>query len=99
MNISRLDELLHAFGDSKILVIGDLMLDEFIWGNVRRISPEAPVPVVEASRQSYFPGGSANVARNLREFSNHVTVMGLIGTCAHAAQLRKLLTDHHIDLD
>lgn len=99
MNRSRLEQLLEAFGSRKILVIGDLMLDEFIWGNVRRISPEAPVPVVEVVRQSWFPGGSANVARNLREFSSHVSVMGLTGTCAHAAQLRKLLADHHIDLD
>ncbi|HWB61292.1 MAG TPA: PfkB family carbohydrate kinase [Chthoniobacteraceae bacterium] len=98
MNRDRLDQLLNAFGNTKILVIGDLMLDEFIWGNVRRISPEAPVPVVEVVRQSYFPGGSANVARNLREFSSHVSVMGLIGTCAHAGQLRALLTDNKIDL-
>jgi rfaE bifunctional protein kinase chain/domain len=99
MNRERLEQLLQAFADNRVLVIGDLMLDEFIWGNVRRISPEAPVPVVEVIRQSYFPGGSANVARNLREFSSHVSVMGLIGTCAHAAQLRKLLADHHINLD
>ena len=99
MNRDRLEQLLDTFGGQKIMVIGDLMLDEFIWGNVRRISPEAPVPVVEVVRQSWFPGGSANVARNLREFSQHVSVMGLIGTCTHAAQLRKLLAEHHIDLD
>src|SRR5579862_4494443 len=98
MNRARLDQLIQSFPGRKILVIGDLMLDEFIWGNVRRISPEAPVPVVEVARQSYFPGGSANVARNLREFSNHVSVLGMVGTCSHAAQLRKLLADHHIDL-
>ncbi len=99
MNRARLSQLLQSFDARKILVIGDLMLDEFIWGNVRRISPEAPVPVVEVVRQSYFPGGSANVARNLREFSGHVSVMGLVGTCAHAAQLRKLLAEHHINID
>lgn len=99
MNRARLEQLLQAFGEIKILVIGDLMLDEFIWGNVRRISPEAPVPVVEVVRQSYFPGGSANVARNLREFASYVSVLGLIGTCAHAVQLKSLLTDHHINLD
>lgn len=98
MNRARLEQLLAAFSDRKILVIGDLMLDEFVWGNVRRISPEAPVPVVEVVRRSWFPGGSANVARNLREFSGHVGVMGLIGVCPQAGQLRKLLTGHHIDL-
>ena len=55
------------------------MLDEFIWGKVSRISPEAPVPIVEVSRESYYPGGAANVARNLREFTGHVSVMGLVG--------------------
>jgi len=99
MNRARLEELFQAFSSNRILVIGDLMLDEFIWGNVRRISPEAPVPVVEVTRQSWFPGGSANVARNLREFSDHVSVLGLVGTCPHAAQLRKLLAEHHINLD
>ena len=99
MKRARLEELLQAFAGRKVLVIGDLMLDEFIWGNVRRISPEAPVPVVEVIRQSCFPGGSANVARNLREFCGHVSVMGLVGVCAHAAQLKKLLADNHINLD
>jgi len=99
MNRARLEQLLKSFGDKKILVIGDLMLDEFIWGNVRRISPEAPVPVVEVVRESSFPGGSANVARNLREFSRHVSVLGLIGVCSHAAQLRRLLAEHQINLD
>jgi D-beta-D-heptose 7-phosphate kinase/D-beta-D-heptose 1-phosphate adenosyltransferase len=50
------------FADKRILVIGDLMLDEFIWGKVSRISPEAPVPVVEVTGESYYPGGAANVA-------------------------------------
>jgi len=99
MKRARLEQLLQSFADRKILVIGDLMLDEFIWGNVRRISPEAPVPVVEVVRESWFPGGSANVARNLREFSPHVSMLGLTGTDSHATQLKKLLTDHHINLD
>ena len=99
MKRARLEQLLQSFAGKKILVIGDLMLDEFIWGNVRRISPEAPVPVVEVVRESWFPGGSANVARNLREFSDHVSVLGLTGTDSHAAQLKKLLTSHHINLD
>ena len=56
----------------RILVIGDLMLDEFIWGKVSRISPEAPVPIVNVTGESYYPGGAANVARNLREFTPQV---------------------------
>ncbi len=66
MKPRRLRELLNRFSDQRLLVIGDLMLDEFIWGKVSRISPEAPVPVVEVQETSYYPGGAANVARNLR---------------------------------
>jgi len=99
MKRARLEQLLQSFADKKIMVLGDLMLDEFIWGNVRRISPEAPVPVVEVVRESWFPGGSANVARNLREFCPNVSVLGLTGSGIHAAQLRELLAKHQINLD
>ena len=61
----RLDAILSSFPRSRILVIGDLMLDEFLWGKVTRISPEAPVPVVDVQRSVTYPGGAANVARNL----------------------------------
>ena len=55
-----------------MLVVGDVMLDEFVWGKVSRISPEAPVPVVEVQSESFYPGGAANVARNLRPFCKAV---------------------------
>ena len=99
MNLSRLQQLLESFKSQRILVIGDLMLDEFIWGNVKRISPEAPVPVVEVVRESYFPGGAANVARNLREFAKDVRVLGIIGTDAPAEKLKQVLTSEGINLD
>ncbi|MBV8732771.1 MAG: hypothetical protein JO336_23415, partial [Acidobacteriia bacterium] len=76
---ARLLELIRRFRGLRILVAGDLMLDEFIWGRVSRISPEAPVPVVNVTSESYYPGGAANVARNLREFTPHTAVMGLAG--------------------
>ena len=94
-----LPALLDRFRSKRILVIGDLMLDEFIWGKVSRISPEAPVPVVDVDAQSYFPGGAANVARNLREFTDHVTVMGLLGNDLHAEILKGLLSAREICLD
>ncbi|VVM07891.1 bifunctional heptose 7-phosphate kinase/heptose 1-phosphate adenyltransferase [Methylacidimicrobium tartarophylax] len=75
----RLDLLLTRFRSLRTLVIGDLMLDEFLWGRVRRLSPEAPVPVVEVQRSSRFPGGAANVARNLLEFTPLVTLCGAVG--------------------
>ena len=94
---SRFLELIAAFADKRILAIGDLMLDEFIWGKVSRISPEAPVPVVNVTGESYYPGGAANVARNVREFTAHTSVMGLTGTDAHGARLMQLLRDCSID--
>jgi len=74
-----------------MLAIGDLMLDEFIWGRVSRISPEAPVPVVNVTSESYYPGGAANVARNLREFTTETAVMGLTGADPHGWRLVDLL--------
>jgi len=75
----------------RVLAIGDLMLDEFIWGKVSRISPEAPVPVVNVTGESYYPGGAANVARNLREFTAHTALMGLAGADAQGQRLCGLL--------
>ena len=93
-----LPTLIERFRDKRVLVVGDLMLDEFVWGKVTRISPEAPVPVVNVSSQSYYPGGAANVARNLREFTAHVSVMGLLGNDPHAKILKGLLAAQDIDL-
>ena len=73
----RLRALIDRFAGKRILVIGDLMLDEFVWGKVSRISPEAPVPVVKVTAESYFPGGAANVARNVQELTGAALVMGL----------------------
>ncbi len=82
---------LQRFSKARILVIGDVMLDHFVWGNVRRISPEAPVPVVEVVREDLFPGGAANVARNLAEFTKHTHIMGRVGADTDAARLCSLL--------
>jgi rfaE bifunctional protein kinase chain/domain len=99
MNRDRVATLTRAFAGKRILVIGDLMLDEFLWGKVSRISPEAPVPVVEIVREECFPGGAANVARNLAEFSKHVRILGVTGQCAQAGRLKKLLTSDGINID
>jgi D-glycero-beta-D-manno-heptose-7-phosphate kinase len=84
-------ELIGRFAGKRMLAIGDLMLDEFVWGRVSRISPEAPVPVVNVTRETYYPGGAANVARNLREFTREIAVVGLAGTDAPAQRLLELL--------
>ncbi len=99
MKLVRVEKLLREFSTKRVLVIGDLMLDEFVWGRVTRISPEAPVPVVEVIRESYYPGGAANVARNVREFTPSVFVMGLIGGDIHAQKLRTLLGENGIGLE
>src|SRR6266536_256491 len=98
MNLNRLEQILNHAASRRITVIGDLMLDEFVWGKVGRISPEAPVPVVEVTGESFFPGGAANVARNLREFIERVAVVGLFGKDRSGRQLLDLLADKKIDI-
>jgi len=95
----RYSHLANAFPRSRVLVIGDLILDQFVWGRVSRISPEAPVPVVEVDRETQYPGGAANVARNLREFTPHTAVLGMIGTDPHAHTLKRVLAEAGIQID
>lgn len=97
MKLDRLEHILERAVSRRITVIGDLMLDEFVWGKVGRISPEAPVPVVEVTGESFYPGGTANVARNLREFVDHVAVIGMLGKDRSGRQLRELLAEQNID--
>jgi len=99
MNRKRIHNILTAASSKRLLVIGDVMLDEFVWGKVSRISPEAPVPVVEVSRESSYPGGAANVARNLAEFTKSVRVLGVVGRDSFGGQLRGLLAEEHIQTD
>jgi len=87
--VTRAD--LDRLRECRLLVIGDVMLDHFIWGSVRRISPEAPVPVVEVSKEVYYPGGAANVARNVAPFTPHIGIMGRVGVDFQADHLRSLL--------
>jgi hypothetical protein len=97
MDLTRLEQILDRASSQRITVIGDLMLDEFVWGKVGRISPEAPVPVVEVTGESFYPGGAANVARNLREFVDRVAIIGLLGKDRSGQQLRELLSEQNID--
>jgi len=99
MTPERLDTLLSAFRPRRMLVIGDLMLDEFVWGRVSRISPEAPVPVVDVVREESYPGGAANVARNLRAFCETVHVLGLLGDDTDGRRVRDLLAAEGIRPD
>jgi D-beta-D-heptose 7-phosphate kinase/D-beta-D-heptose 1-phosphate adenosyltransferase len=89
--------LAAAFRDKRVLVIGDIMLDEYIWGEVRRISPEAPVPVVEMSRRTYVPGGASNTAANVAALGGQPYLLGVVGEDYHANCLREALTRSGID--
>lgn len=90
---ARAEQLTAKFADRRILVLGDLMLDEFIWGRVRRISPEAPVPVVEVERQTLTLGGAGNVAANLVALGARPVPFGVVGGDANADRMRAAFSD------
>jgi len=87
---------LDRFPRRTILVVGDLMLDIFLWGDVRRISPEAPVPVVEVRRETHLLGGAANVVRNIVTLGGRARVAGIVGHDAYGAEILKLLEGAHV---
>jgi D-beta-D-heptose 7-phosphate kinase/D-beta-D-heptose 1-phosphate adenosyltransferase len=89
----RVRTLLGGFTGKRILVLGDVMLDEFIWGSVRRISPEAPVPIVEVSGESYTLGGAGNVAANIRALGGIPILAGIIGKDTAADRVRHLMSE------
>jgi D-beta-D-heptose 7-phosphate kinase/D-beta-D-heptose 1-phosphate adenosyltransferase len=91
LTVERARKLLKAAGETRILVLGDVMLDQFIWGSVARISPEAPVPVVDFERESFMPGGAANVARNLVALNVPTELFGTVGQDHAAGELKGLL--------
>lgn len=93
----QLEALTEAFASKKLLVVGDLMLDHYVWGEVRRISPEAPVPVLEAKSEEYRLGGAANVALNLKALGAEVSILGIVGRDDVALLLNKELEEAGID--
>jgi rfaE bifunctional protein kinase chain/domain len=86
-------DLIHAMRDRKIVVLGDVMLDEFVWGDVTRISPEAPVPVVDIRRESVHLGGAANVLANVVALGAKACVVGVVGKDAAGDRLRASLKE------
>jgi D-glycero-beta-D-manno-heptose-7-phosphate kinase len=90
-------ELFKSFSSVKIGVIGDVMLDTYWWGNVERISPEAPVPVVTVNRKEYRIGGAGNVALNLASLGTPVSVFSVIGNDDDGQVLTGLLNENNID--
>lgn len=89
--------LVERMRGRSILVVGDLMIDEWIWGTVSRISPEAPVPVVAVSDHSFTLGGAGNVANNLVALGARVEFVGTVGEDAFAADVRRMLREESVD--
>jgi D-beta-D-heptose 7-phosphate kinase/D-beta-D-heptose 1-phosphate adenosyltransferase len=87
----RLAAIVRRFPRTRLLVVGDLMLDQFIWGRVSRVSPEAPVPVVEVTGESAHLGGAANVAANVRALGGEASIVGVVGGDAHGRRLTREL--------
>jgi rfaE bifunctional protein kinase chain/domain len=87
------EELLARMAGRRIVVVGDLMIDEWIWGDVTRISPEAPVPVVAVRDHSFTLGGAGNVANNLRALGARVAFVGAIGEDAEGTRIRAMFDD------
>ncbi len=93
---ARSEELLARFADQRILVVGDLMLDRYIYGKVERISPEAPVPVVLVTEEKGMPGGACNVALNVQTLGGAGTISGVLGADAAGAELKRLLAEMRV---
>jgi D-beta-D-heptose 7-phosphate kinase/D-beta-D-heptose 1-phosphate adenosyltransferase len=97
MNRTRVEQILNRFPGRNILILGDLMLDEFIWGKVRRISPEAPVPVVDVIEETYRLGGSGNVAANVRALDGNPISVGVVGRDSAGDRVLSLMEELGID--
>ncbi|GAI90999.1 unnamed protein product [marine sediment metagenome] len=91
MNKERLKQILNNFEGRNVLVLGDVMLDEYIWGSVERTSPEAPVRVVRIEKRHYALGGAANVANNLAELGANVYIVSIVGNDNDGEKLKDRL--------
>jgi len=98
-NVEDLKAVINKFDDTHILVIGDMMLDQYIMGTVSRISPEAPVPIVDFSSEIFKPGGAANAISNIRSLGGKVIPVGIIGNDMNGRKLINLLKKNRINTE
>jgi len=96
---AQVEAYIDQFASTRVLVLGDVMLDRYFWGHVDRISPEAPVPVVKVERKSARLGGAANVAANLRALGGNVAIAGIMGDDRAGSEVRELLTGQGVNVD
>ncbi|QBG47190.1 carbohydrate kinase [Verrucomicrobia bacterium S94] len=99
IRVERAEELLGSASEKRILVVGDLMMDRFVYGSVSRISPEAPVPVVHVSHEKAMPGGACNVASNLLALGGKASMAGIIGKDPIGRELRDQLSNNGVLLN
>ena len=98
LGFEKLKEIINKFKKAKLLVVGDLMLDEYVWGDVTRISPEAPVPIVKVNKENFMPGGASNVANNIVTLGGKAILVGVIGSDGRGEILKKTLKDKGVDI-
>ncbi|HTX17612.1 MAG TPA: D-glycero-beta-D-manno-heptose-7-phosphate kinase [Bacteroidota bacterium] len=96
---NRLNDLVESFKKRRIAVVGDVMIDSYVWGSVSRISPEAPVPVIEVEKETVRLGGAANVANNIKSLGGEPLLLGVVGNDANGALLSNLLKDQGCTAD
>src|SRR3989338_92745 len=99
MDKEKLLKIINKFKNKKILVLGDIMLDKYIWGEVSRISPEAPVQIVNVLKESYAPGGAANVANNIAALNGKASMVGIVGNDEANKILLNELQKRNINVD
>ncbi|MDO8526026.1 MAG: D-glycero-beta-D-manno-heptose-7-phosphate kinase [Candidatus Omnitrophota bacterium] len=97
IGFSKIKDNVGNFKRARVLVVGDLILDEFLWGDVSRISPEAPVPVVWVKKESFMPGGASNVANNLISLGARVYLAGVVGDDERGGILKGELEQKGVD--
>ena len=98
-DMASLSQCVDAFPSTRLIVVGDVMLDDYLWGQVSRISPEAPVPIVDVTEQSYRLGGAANVSHNIAALDGSVALCGIVGDDESGRRLVSLLKSHRIATD
>ena len=96
---NKLFDVIEKFNDAKILVVGDIILDEYLWGMANRLSPEAPVPILEVKRKTYLLGGAANVANNIAAMGAKAYLAGVIGDDLYSGVTMDLLKKNKINTD
>jgi rfaE bifunctional protein kinase chain/domain len=99
IDVEYLNKGIDSFGRSRILVVGDIILDQFIWGKVSRISPEAPVPVVGVEHESTMLGGAANVVNNIVASGGHALLCGVVGDDSRGREIIMKLEEFDVNVD